>query len=275
MSKVMVVLSGGQDSTTCLALAAQAHNRPGDEVHAITFMYGQRHATEIDAAKAVAKFYGVKSHEIVHVPDVLKSTSPLTSDTPLETYTDFPSMDKTIGDRVELTFVPLRNPFFLLVAANHALALGCDTLVTGICEADNANYPDCTGAFRWKMAEMINEALGRNSIAGSRFTIQAPLLHLNKQQTVELMMRLPKGPEALAFTHTCYAGEVPPCGKCHACVLRAKGFEDAGVADPLVERFKPSPAENMRAMQAASAAALGLYTQQVGSRTIEDDGHPD
>lgn len=239
MSKFLVVLSGGQDSATCLLWALrQAGYRP-DAVRAISFDYGQRHRVELEAAANICRFVGV-AHEVVGVEGLLRSTSPLLDkDTLLETYTDPASMEAIIGNRVELTFVPLRNPFFLMVAANYAVAAGCDTLVTGVCAMDNANYPDCTPDFVEAIAFTINEALGRHrdDYTGPMFAIAAPLLYKTKAQTVELAMKLPMGREVMALTHTCYAGEVPPCGKCHACVLRADGFAKAGVPDPLVERF--------------------------------------
>lgn len=226
----MVVLSGGQDSSTCLLWAKAHYSGP---IHAISFDYGQRHRAELVAAITVARAVGVESHEIVDCKGLLKSVSPLTNpDAELETYTDYESMDKVIGDRVELTFVPLRNPFFLLVAMNHALALGCETLVTGVCASDNANYPDCTEGFITTMESMVRHALDDWMIE-----IRAPLLHLDKAGIVDLAMSFPQGRDVMALTHTCYAGEVPPCGKCHACVLRAEGFRQAGVIDPLLERF--------------------------------------
>jgi 7-cyano-7-deazaguanine synthase len=200
-----------------------------DVVHAISFDYGQRHKAELMSAVAIATYLGVASHEVVKIPGLLKGTSPLVSDAELETYTDYTSMDKIIGDRTELTFVPLRNPLFLLIAANHALALGCRTVMTGICANDGANYHDCTGEFRHAMEDMLTEALG------VRFTVSAPLISLTKAEIVRLAMSYgQKGVEVMALTHTCYAGQRPPCGKCHACVLRAEGFRQAGVADPLL-----------------------------------------
>lgn len=233
----MVVLSGGQDSTTCLLWAKEKY----EVVHAITFDYGQRHRAELSAAASVAAIVGVDSHETVDVRGMLQSRSPLTDPSAeLETYTDFASMDATIGGRVELTFVPLRNPFFLLIAANHALQRDCYTLVTGVCQADNANYPDCTAEFIADMQVMINTALGLKAVdLSSPFvTIETPLIDFSKAQTVDLAMSYTLGRLALAYTHTCYAGEVPPCGVCHACVLRAEGFRLAGVPDPLLARFR-------------------------------------
>jgi len=228
MSKAMVVLSGGQDSTTCLFIAKNTY----DEVHAVTFDYGQKHAIEIEAAKKIAQLAGVASHEIIAVPNILRSTSPLLDKTAeLEKYSDYESMDKIIGNRVELTFVPMRNAFFLTLAANIAISKGCFNLFTGVCQNDNSNYPDCRQAFIESQQRTIDEALGIDF-----FIIEAPLLHLSKADTVKLAMELPGCHEAMAYSHTCYSGTFPPCGECHSCVLRAKGFTDAGVPDPLLTR---------------------------------------
>lgn len=227
----LVVLSGGQDSTTCLFWAK--HNEiTFQKVHAITFQYGQRHKREIDAAYKVGQMAGVASHAFVDIPNVLESTSPLVSGAELETYTDYESMDKIIGDRVELTFVPMRNALFLTIAANRAMALGIYDVVTGVCQQDNANYFDCRRSFIDAQQHTINEALG----LGKLFAIHTPLMYLSKAMTIDLAKTLPGCRDALAYSHTCYAGDFPPCGKCHACVLRAEGFRQAGVTDPLVER---------------------------------------
>lgn len=229
MTRAMVVLSGGQDSTTCLYWAKQFF----DEIHAVTFDYGQRHAREVAAAVRIAAMAGVESHDVLRVSNLLCSRSPLVDHAaPLETYRDFDSMDTIIGDRVELTFVPMRNAFFLTLAANHALARDCFALVTGVCESDNANYPDCRESFIRMQEATINAALGIGD-----FTIETPLMHMSKSDSVRMALALPGCMAALAQSHTCYAGESPPCGKCHACVLRAHGFDEAGVPDPLVERF--------------------------------------
>lgn len=228
-TKALVILSGGQDSTTCLFWAKQRY----DEVHAITFDYGQRHKLEIEAARKVAGMAGVASHEVVELPGILKSTSPLTSSAELETYTDAQQMETVIGNRVELTFVPMRNMFFFVVAMNRAVALGITTLVTGICQEDNANYPDCTEGFRWLFERTVNESLG---VEDGRYEMHAPLMDLSKAQSVHLAASLPGAMEALAYTHTSYDGKYPPTDMNHSNVLRAYGFEIANVADPLVIR---------------------------------------
>jgi len=228
--KVMVVLSGGQDSTTCLFWAKQVF----DEVHAVTFNYNQRHSLELEAAKKVAETAGVASHEIIDVGPLLRGRSPLTNhDAELETYDNYEQMDEIIGNRVELTFVPMRNAFFLTLAANIALSKDCFNLVTGVCQMDNANYPDCRSTFIESQEATINEALGI-----SNFRILTPLISLPKAETIGLAQSLNGCMEAMAFSHTCYAGKFPPCGECHSCVLRAHGFAEANVSDPLVERSK-------------------------------------
>lgn len=225
--KALVILSGGQDSTYCLYWAKQHF----DEVYAVTFDYGQRHRIEIDAAKKVAQMAGVKEHEVIDVKGCLVSVSPLLSDNDLEQYKDAKQMDEIIGNRIELTFVPMRNTFFFTVAMNRAVKWGCTEIVTGICEMDEANYPDCREDFMKSFEKMVNLSLGCND-----YTFHAPLLSVTKNESVILAYAMPNCWEAMAYTHTSYAGEYPPIDKNHANVLRAKGFEEAGLPDPLVVR---------------------------------------
>jgi 7-cyano-7-deazaguanine synthase len=228
MKKAMVVLSGGQDSTTCLFWARDRF----DEVHAITFDYAQRHRREIDAARKVADLAGVASHSVVEVGPMLKGRSPLTNpDEELETYASFAEMDGIIGDRVELTFVPMRNAFFLTLAANRAVVADIFDLVTGVCQQDNANYPDCRQTFIDAQVAAINTALGID-----RFRIHTPLMNMTKAASIHLAMSMPGAYEALAYSHTAYSGEYPPVTQDHASVLRAQGFLEAGQPDPLIVR---------------------------------------
>lgn len=232
--KAMVVLSGGQDSATCMALAALRH----EEVHAITFNYGQRHIRELQAARDVAFFCGAASHEIIDVgPNVLHGTSPLTDPSqPLEQYEDFGSMDKIIGSRVEKTFVPMRNALFLTLAANRAVCLGIQKVYTGVCEADNANYPDCRASFIQAQEDTINEALGFDLSDLRYISIETPLMQLSKAASIGMLERTVDGLWLLAFTHTAYDGQYPPLGSDHATILRAEGFRQAGIPDPLMVR---------------------------------------
>lgn len=228
-TKALVILSGGQDSATCLFWALQNFQ----EVHAITFDYGQRHQRELQAARDIARLAGISErHEVVTLgAGILKGRSPLTDLTaPLEQYQDAQQMAEVIGDRVELTFVPMRNALFLTLAANRAICLGITDLVTGVCEEDNANYPDCRQAFISSQAHTIELALG-----SSGFFIHTPLMRKSKDETVKLAVELGCF-EHLAFTHTAYDGQWPPIGNDHATLLRADGFERAGLPDPLVVR---------------------------------------
>lgn len=229
MSKALVILSGGQDSTYCLGAAVQLHS----EVHAVTFNYGQTHAREIEAAKSVANLFGV-THEIIDVPGVLVSTSPLTDrGQELEQYASAEEMDAIIGDRVEKTFVPMRNALFLTLAANRAVACGATYMYTGVCEDDNANYPDCRESFIRAQERAINRALGQMD---GYITIMTPLLHVSKPEQIRRALSIPGVYEAWAYSHTAYDGQYPPVGRDHATVLRADAFEKAGVPDPLVAR---------------------------------------
>lgn len=228
--KALVVLSGGQDSTTCLYWAL---NQPYSLVSAISFNYGQRHSIELASAIQVAAIAGV-DHETIDIGPILAGRSPLTDhNEQLEVYSNYEEMDKIIGDRVELTFVPMRNAVFLTLAANRAAAGGYTDIITGVCQQDNANYPDCRRIFIDDMEQMINSALGCDPYA---INIRTPLMDLSKAESIRLAQTLPGCMNALAYTHTAYDGKYPPTSKDHASVLRAQGFLEAGVPDPLVVR---------------------------------------
>jgi len=231
-TKALVVLSGGQDSTTTLFWAKEQY----DEIHAITFDYGQRHILELESAEKVAFMAGVASHEFVKVPNCLISSSPLTSKNELERYENAAQMDAVIGTRREDTFVPMRNALFLTIAANRAEALGIRNIVTGVCQMDNANYDDCREIFIRATERYINTALGHDHRGTPQIYIMTPLMHLSKAETVRMSYRMPQCWAALAFTHTSYDGKYPPTDMNHANVLRAQGFEEAGLPDPLVLR---------------------------------------
>lgn len=232
MRKALVVLSGGQDSTTCLFWALHEF----DEVHAVTFDYGQKHVLEVYAAEKIAKMAGVKTHEVITVPNCLKSSSPLVSGTELERYNNYEQMDKLIGNRVELTFVPMRNTLFLTIAANRAVALGVQHIVTGVCQQDNANYPDCRESFIMALEHAINEGLGTTNFKQQYLHIHTPLMYMSKAQSVMMASSMPGCMDALAYSHTSYDGKYPPTDMNHSNVLRAQGFLEAGLPDPLVMR---------------------------------------
>ena len=227
-SKALVVLSGGQDSTTCAFWSKKNFH----EIHAITFDYGQKHAIEINAALTVGKLAGVKSHALVKVGP-LAGRSPLTNQNEkLERYESYEQMDRVIGERVELTFVPGRNTIFLSYALNYAVGNDIWDIITGVCQADGSNYPDCTPIYVSSLEAAFNASLGMMQ----KLQIHTPLMNLKKSETVKLAMELPGCYEALAWSHTSYDGTFPPTDRNHSNVLRAQGFLEADRPDPLVVR---------------------------------------
>jgi len=215
----LVVLSGGQDSTTCLYWAIERFSR--ERVETLTFDYGQRHAIELTAAAEVAKFAGVPN---TCLP--IDTFSALGGNALTDDAVDVPD-GAVAGDGLPATFVPGRNLVFLTFAAAFAWQRGIRHLVTGVAQTDYSGYPDC----REETIAALQQALRLGM--ESDVVIHTPLMSLSKRETVELMQSL-GGLPALALTHTCYNGERPPCGHCAACVLRAKGFAEAGIPDPLL-----------------------------------------
>ena len=218
--RALVVLSGGQDSTTCLYWAIDRFGR--DAVSSVTFDYGQKHRIELDCARAIAAHAGVQN---VCLPidtfpalggDALTDASVAVSDE-TDAESDLP-----------VTFVAGRNLIFLTFAAAYAYRHEARHLVTGVAQTDYSGYPDCRAETIAALQTAISLGMDRE------FTIHTPLMHRSKKETVELAVRL-GALDAMALTHTCYNGMRPPCGECQACRLRAKGFAEAGVADPLLE----------------------------------------
>ena len=222
----LVIFSGGQDSTTCLYWAKSKWSK----IHTVTFDYGQKHSIELKSARKICELANV-NFDLVRISDILRSTSPLTdSSQELDKYDSI----EEFKDGVQPTFVPGRNILFLTIAANIALHHGCTEIVLGVCEADFAGYYDCRQDFIDAMQQALNQGIfGKDS----GLTLHTPLMQLTKSETASLAAEL--GGDclnALAYSHTCYDGVFPPCGKCHACLLRARGFAEAGIIDPLFER---------------------------------------
>jgi 7-cyano-7-deazaguanine synthase len=229
-SAAVVLLSGGQDSTTCLFWAKKRF----EHVHAVAFDYGQRHRSELEAASAISKLAGLE-HELVvlelGVLAQLGDSSLVRSSGELASSGGYG--DDQASEGLPTSFVPGRNLLFLGVAAAYAVKNGIKDIVTGVCETDCSGYPDCREAFVEAMQGAVNEAMP--SSAGP-VRIHTPLMHMDKARTVWMARGL--GDDcwrALAMSVTCYEGQRPGCGTCPSCRLRAAGFERAGLEDPALE----------------------------------------
>lgn len=233
-NKALVVLSGGQDSTTCLFWAIKEYG--SENIHAITFDYGQRHRIEIEAAIKIAQLAGIADrHEVLPLGQILVSTSPLVSGNELEQYKDHQSLPGGL----EKTFVPMRNTLFLTLAANRAYHHRAFHIVTGVCQEDYGGYPDCRQRFIDRLCDAFNESVNEEDHyqPDKPFQIITPLMDLTKAESVHLARSLGEDCwNALAYSHTAYDGAYPPVGHDHATLLRAKGFEESGYPDPLVLR---------------------------------------
>lgn len=218
----IVLLSGGQDSATCLAIAAETGY---DELFTVSFDYGQRHRIELDCAADLARLAGVKKHFVIPV----NSLSHLGGSALLEGG-DI-SAQHPRNPTLPASFVPGRNYIFLGLAAALAFQLDVPDLWTGVCQTDYSGYPDC----RAKTIRSIQEAL--RLAMDYPFQIYTPLMHVDKATEVLTMAEMGKL-DWLKFTHTCYNGKRPPCMECPACKLRAKGFEKAKIQDPLMLEVK-------------------------------------
>src|SRR2546421_11688009 len=223
MKRAVVLLSGGVDSTTALAVARER----GFETYALTFRYGQRHAAEVEAARRVARALGAAEHVVLDVDLRRFGGSALTADIPVPKDRDA----KEIGEGIPVTYVPARNTIFLAFALGWAEVLGSQDLFIGANVLDYSGYPDCRPGYLEAFQRMADLATKAGVEGRQRLTIHAPLLQLTKQRIIERGLAL--GVD-YALTLSCYdpspSGEA--CGRCDACRLRLKGFEAAGVADP-------------------------------------------
>jgi len=226
-SKAVVLLSGGLDSTTVVAIAREQ----GFSVYALSFDYGQNHKIELESAQRIAVQLGIARHVIVKVDLRSFGGSALTSDLPVPKHRTADDM----GHGIPITYVPARNTVFLSLALAWAETLGATDIFLGVNALDYSGYPDCRPEFIDAFEEMANLGTKMGTEDGKRITIHTPLIAMTKKQIVEAGLWL--GVD-YSQTISCYdpgeQGEA--CGACDACLLRLKGFSEAGVDDPAVYR---------------------------------------
>ncbi len=220
--KAIVLLSGGLDSSTTLAIAKDQ----GFELYALTANYGQRHQIEIQFAKQIAERFGVKKHTVIDIDLRQFGGSALTDDIPVPINRTLEEME----DEIPITYVPARNTILLSFALAWAEVLGSNNIFTGVNAVDYSGYPDCRPEYIAAFEKMANLAT-KAGVEGNKLIVHTPLINLTKAEIIKLGIELEVD---YSTTLTCYepspSGEA--CGNCDSCILRAKGFEEAGIQDP-------------------------------------------
>ncbi len=223
----VVLLSGGLDSTTVLAIAKAAGYTP----YALSFQYGQRHAVELEAAQRVAQTMGAADHAVVEFDLRRFGGSALTADIAVPRGRDTAEMEHAIP----VTYVPARNTIFLSFALAWAETLGAQDIFIGVNALDYSGYPDCRPEYIRAFETLANLATQAGVEGRQRLTIHAPLMEMSKRDII--LRGLELGVD-YGITHSCYdpSPDGLPCGECDSCLLRAKGFAEAGLADPALAR---------------------------------------
>ena len=221
--KAVVLLSGGLDSTTTLAIA----RAKGYDCYALSFDYGQRHEIELEAARRVARSVGVAEHRITRLDPNLFRGSALTDEIEVPRNRS----DKAIATGIPVTYVPCRNLIFLGFAAAWAEIIPANHIFLGVNALDYSGYPDCRPEFIEAFEQLLQVGTKAGQ-EGRRFHIHAPLMRLDKSEIVRKALDLRID---LSLTHSCYdpAEDGSACGECDACLLRQKGFREAGAHDPI------------------------------------------
>jgi 7-cyano-7-deazaguanine synthase len=291
MTRALVLLSGGQDSTTCLWWAIARYGV--GNVETLTIAYGQRHRAEVDAALKIAELAGIGlfDQHLVELPPYVMAaagsalvTLPGSPSVAIQASGGLPDTEVQAG--LPTTFVPGRNLVFLSIAATYAAAIAARMsetvhVITGVCQTDYSGYPDCREAFLSAMERAINEAMP----SSLHLEVVAPLLFKTKRETVVMASQLgeelkerAKVERSLALSVTCYHGKNPGCGECPACLLRAKGFREVEEVDPQLlhlgngEKLPPRGPQDEHAAAALYVPEpdrLGAVDFMVGEKTIE------
>jgi len=223
MKKAVALASGGLDSSTAMALA----RNQGFEIYALSFDYGQRHRCELEAARRVVKSLGIQHHIVAAIDLRAFGGSALTSEMEVPKSRDI----ENISAEIPATYVPARNTIFLSFALGWCEVLQAQDIFIGVNAVDYSGYPDCRPEFLKAFERLANLATKAGVEGAARYEIHAPLLHMSKAQIIQA------GIEAgvdFSLTHSCYdpSPEGLACGACDSCILRRRGFEQAGIADP-------------------------------------------
>ena len=231
----LVMLSGGLDSTVTSCIAKDRLD-PGGELHAISFQYGQRHAVrELEQASSISEYLGMKSHQFVRIPfneNFFDGATSLVVGEKGEF--DVPTPPKAGTEPgIPSSWVPQRNMLFLTYAFGYADTIGADVVYTGFNAVDYSGYPDCRPEYYDKMRESLCYGSKLWTQYKVPMNIETPIIHLSKAQIVKMAIDLNV---PLHHTWSCYQGNDVPCGLCDSCILRAKGFLEAGFQDPLLAR---------------------------------------
>lgn len=220
MKKAVVLLSGGLDSTTCLALAKSQ----GYECYALSFDYGQKQRAELNAAKIIAQHFGTAQHKIVNLTDIGTFGGSALTDS------DIRIPDYSNSQEIPTTYVPARNTIFLSIALGWAEILNAQTIFVGVSAVDYSGYPDCRPEYIAAFQHMANLAT-RSGINGQVLKIETPLIQLSKAETIQLGLSL--GVD-YSLSVSCYRADAEglACGSCDSCTFRKKGFNESNTADP-------------------------------------------
>ncbi len=225
MMRAVALASGGLDSSTAMAIA----KKQGFDVYALSFDYGQRHRHELDAARRIAQSLGIAKHIIAKIDLRIFGGSALTADIPVP-------KDRNTGripSEIPVTYVPARNTIFLSFALGWCEVLEAQDIFIGVNAIDYSGYPDCRPEFLEAFERLANLATKAGVRGASRYRIHAPLLHMTKAQIIQA--GIAAGVD-FSLTHSCYDPdpEGRACGACDSCVLRRKGFKEAGIPDPAI-----------------------------------------
>ena len=220
MKKAVVLLSGGLDSSTVLAMA----KKEGFQLYALTLIYGQRHDREVKSAQDIAGAIGVMEHRIMELPNGIFSGSSLTydSDVPLD-------RDVSEVEGIPSTYVPARNLVFLSMAVSWAEAIDADTVFIGVTAIDYSGYPDCRKEFI-EAFDKVQSLATRRGVLGNPIVIRTPIIDMSKADIIREGTAL--GID-YGLTWSCYTGGEKACGRCDTCSFRSNGFKEAGLEDPL------------------------------------------